>query len=89
MNIMEKITFFDQESGENLEVFVVEQTKLNGENYLLVTEDEDGDSTAYILREESGQENEDLFYEIVEDEALLSALSGIFEEMLEDVDFSF
>ncbi|MBE5902060.1 MAG: DUF1292 domain-containing protein [Lachnospiraceae bacterium] len=86
---MEKITFFDEESGENLEVFVVEQTKLNGENYLLVTEDEDGDSTAYILREESGQENEDLFYEIVEDEALLSALSGIFAEMLEDVDFSF
>jgi hypothetical protein len=89
MKIMEKITFFDEESGENLEVFVVEQTKLNGENYLLVTEDEDGDSTAYILREESGQENEDLFYEIVEDEALLSALSGIFAEMLEDVDFSF
>lgn len=86
---MEKITFFDEESGENLEVFVVEQTKLNGKNYLLVAEDEDGDSTAYILREESGQNNEDLFYEIVEDEALLSALSGIFAEMLEDVDFSF
>ncbi|SFQ08061.1 Protein of unknown function [Lachnospiraceae bacterium XBB1006] len=86
---MEKITFFDQESGMNLEVFVVEQTKLNGENYLLVTEDEEGDSTAYILREQSGQESEELFYEIVEDDALLDALSGIFAEMLEDVDFSF
>ncbi|MBE5905585.1 MAG: DUF1292 domain-containing protein [Lachnospiraceae bacterium] len=86
---MEKITFFDQESGMNLEVFVVEQTKLNGENYLLVTEDEEGDSTAYILREQSGQESDELFYEIVEDDALLDALSGIFAEMLEDVDFSF
>ena len=86
---MEKITFFDRDSGENLEVFVVEQTKLNGESYLLVTEDEEGDSTAYILREESGQESEDLFYEIVEDEDLLMALSGVFAEMLEDVDFSF
>ena len=86
---MEKITFLDRESGENLEVFVVEQTKLNGESYLLVTEDEEGDSTAYILREQSGQEDADLFYEIVEDDDLLMALSGIFAEMLEDVDFSF
>ena len=89
MNIMEKIAFFDQETQEKLDVYVVEQTKLNGVNYLLVTEDEEGDSTAYILKEEPGEEGEDLFYEIVEDDALLEALSGIFAEMLEDVDFSF
>lgn len=89
MNIMEKLTFLDREAQEPLEVFVVEQTKLNGENYLLVTEDEEGDSTAYILKEQPGEESGDLFYEIVEDDALLEALSGIFAEMLEDVDFSF
>lgn len=86
---MEKITFLDQESGEQLEVFVLEQTKLNGDNYLLVTEDEEGDSLAYILKEQAGQEGDDLFYEIVEDDDLLDALSGIFAQMLEDVDFSF
>ncbi|MCR4956538.1 MAG: DUF1292 domain-containing protein [Lachnospiraceae bacterium] len=86
---MEKLTFFDREAGEQLEVFVLEQTKLNGDNYLLVAEDEEGDSMAYILKEQAGQNDEDAFYEIVEDDALLDALTGIFSQMLEDVDFSF
>lgn len=84
---MEKLAFYNQENEEQMEVFVLEQTKLNGENYLLVTEDEEGDSVAYILRESNDCEGE-LFYEIVEDDDLLDALSGIFSEMLEDVDFS-
>lgn len=84
---MEKLAFYNQENEEQMEVFVLEQTKLNGENYLLVTEDEEGDSVAYILHE-SNDIDGDLFYEIVEDDDLLDALSGIFEEMLEDVDFS-
>lgn len=85
---MEKLTFFNQEASEQMEVYVLEQTKLNGVNYLLVTENEDGDSVAYILEEKAGSDSDELFYEIVEDDTLLEALMGIFEQMLEDVDFS-
>ncbi|MEG0806103.1 MAG: DUF1292 domain-containing protein [Lachnospiraceae bacterium] len=82
---MEKISFLDPQTNENVELFVVEETKLNGETYLLVAEEEEGDSDAYIFKEVSsnGEEN---CYEMVEDEAELDAVSDIFSELLEDVD---
>ena len=47
--------------------FVVEETKIAGENYLLVTDSEEDEADAYIFREVSENEN-DSFYEMVEDE---------------------
>ena len=85
---MEKIKFFDTESNEELEFFVLEETKLSGEHYLLVTEQEEGDTDAYILKELHGEDDEESVYEFVEDESVLDALSDIFAEMLSDVDFS-
>ena len=85
---MEKIKFFDVESNEELEFFVLEETKLSGEHYLLVTEQEEGDTDAYILKELHGEDEEESVYEFVEDESVLDALSDIFAEMLSDVDFS-
>ncbi len=85
---MEKIKFFDTESNEELEFFVLEETKLSGEHYLLVTEQEEGDTDAYILKELHGEDEEESVYEFVEDESVLDALSDIFAEMLSDVDFS-
>lgn len=82
---MEKIKFYDQASNEEVELFVIEQTKFQGDTYLIATEEEDGDSDAYIMKEVSDKENE-LFYEMVEDDEILNALSKIFEELLEDVD---
>ena len=42
---MEKITFYPEEAnGEAVSFFVLEQTRIGGVNYILVTEEEEGDS---------------------------------------------
>ena len=59
---MEKVKFNSPVSQEIKEFFCLEQTKINNQNYLLVTEEEDGDSDAYILKEISS-EGEDTVYD--------------------------
>ncbi|MCU6763390.1 Protein of uncharacterised function (DUF1292) [uncultured Roseburia sp.] len=81
---MEKIMLNAPDSGEAIELFVLEQTCINGRNYLLATEEEEADSDAYILKEIQ-TEGEDTVYEFVEDDVELDAISRVFEEMLEDV----
>lgn len=83
---MEKIEFQAPQDGESIEFYVLEQTKINGINYLLVAEEEDGDCDAYILKELSQGEEEDSTYEMVESEEELEYMSRIFGEILEDVD---
>lgn len=84
---MEKITF-ELDNNEKAEFFVLEQTKLFGNNYILVTEEEEGDAEALILKEiasESGKNaKQDTTYEIVTNDDELGALSSLFESLLED-----
>lgn len=84
---METVKFHDEELNEDLEFYVLEQTQINGDTFLLVTEEEEGDSDAFILKQVNGQDDE-LVYEMVEDENVLEGLAKIFAELLEDVDFS-
>lgn len=79
---MEKITF-ELDDNEKAEFFVLEQAKLFGNNYILVTEEEEGDGEALILKE-VGTSKQDTTYEIVTDDDELSALSSLFESLLED-----
>ena len=81
---MEKITFKDPENGEDLELYILEQTCINGITYLLATEEEE-DSVAYILKEVHTQEDETI-YVMVEEDVELEAISKVFAEMLDDVD---
>ncbi len=84
---MEKITF--QAVGEEpVDFYVLEQTTVAGVNYILVTEDEDGDCEALILKDLSATEDAEADYVIVEDEKELNAVAEIFENLLEDVSFS-
>ncbi len=83
---MEKIIFMSDEFGEEVEFFVLEQTKVNGVSYILVTDSEEDDAECLILKDMAGAEDKDSIYEIVEDEVELTALLKIFEELLEDVD---
>ena len=48
---MEKLEFID-ENGEKTQFYVIEETRINGINYLLVSEsdNEDEEAEAYILR---------------------------------------
>ena len=83
---MEKIRFEFGETGESVDFFVLEQTKVNGKSYILVTDSMEDDAECLILRDTRKAEEADSVYEIVEDEIELSAVSKVFEELLEDVD---
>ncbi len=83
---MEKIVFTDAQSGESAEFFVVEETRFHGFNYLLVTDSEDDEAEAFILKDISGENEEEANYVFVEDENEMGAVAAIFDEMLEDID---
>ena len=82
---MEKVTFFGDE-GEEISLFVLEETTVSEKHYLLLTEDEEGDSDAYIFREEEGDEEESV-YVPVEDDVELEAILKVFGELLDDAEF--
>lgn len=83
---MEKLTFTVPQTGEEVTFFIVEETKINGYNYLLVTEEDASDEAeAYILKDMSSAEDKDAMYEFVEDDDELDSVSAIFAEILEDI----
>lgn len=83
---MEKLRF-ELEDGTVVEFFVEEQTKVNGVNYLLVTESQEEEADAYILKDISEEKDQVANYVMVEDDVELAALSKVFQEMLEDTEF--
>ena len=82
----EKLVFTYEDSGEQVEFYILEQTKLNGNTYLLVADSEEDDAECLILKDTSAPEDEDSLYEITEDEVELEAVLKVFEELLEDVE---
>ena len=82
--MMEKITF-RPEGDEEVLFYVLEQTRIGGHNYILVTDVEDGDGEAYIMKDMSADGDEESVYDMVEDDAELEAVAEVFEKMLEDV----
>ena len=81
---LEKITFCPDGEAP-VDFYVLEQTKIAGVNYILVTDFEDGDGEALILKDLSKAEDTESVYEIVSDENELNAVAGVFEDLLEDV----
>lgn len=82
---MEKIVF-SPEGEEQVAFYVLEQTRLGGINYILVTDKEEGDGDAFILKDLSEEASEEALYEIVEDDDELQAVATVFENLLEDID---
>lgn len=81
---MEKVLFTDPDTQEQVEFRVEEETQLNGVKYLLVSEDtEDGTLDAYILKEIK-DENDEVTYQVVEDEVEFLALARIFTELSDE-----
>ena len=83
---MEKILFQAMDE-EPVEFYVLEQTTVAGVNYILVTDTEDGDGEALILKDISGAEDEEAIYDIVSEDKELNAIAEIFENLLDDVEF--
>ncbi|GAA4298118.1 hypothetical protein GCM10023142_38100 [Anaerocolumna aminovalerica] len=84
---MDNKVVFTTDNNETVEFHVLEQTKLNGKTYLLVTDADDNDEVgnAYILKDLSADTDESAVYDVVEDEKELEAIAKIFEELLDDV----
>lgn len=86
MSKLEKITF-NADGEDSVDFYVLEQTRIGGYNYILVTDFEEGDGEALILKDLSQDGDEESIFTIVSDEQELEAVSGVFADMLEDVEF--
>ena len=81
----EKIIFTTFED-EKIEFEVIEQTKINGINYLLVCDaDDEEEADACILKETNTDDNEVIYDEVVDD-IELKAVAKVFAELLDDCD---
>lgn len=83
---MEKILFQAMDE-EPVEFYVLEQTTVAGVNYILVTDTEEGDGDALILKDISEQDEQEAVYDIVSEDKELNAIAEIFENLLDDVEF--
>ena len=79
----EKVSFIPEGETETIDFYIVEQERLAGRNYLLVTDSEEGDGEALILCEEI-QDGQTVF-RIVEDDAEISAVAILFRDGLEEM----
>jgi hypothetical protein len=81
--ILEKI-IFSPDGGEAVEFYCLEQTVIGAKTYLLVTDEEDGDGEALILRDDSDIKDEEAVYVIVDDDLELDAVAGVFRKLLSE-----
>ncbi len=82
---------FTTEDGEIVDMYVLEETTLQGIHYILVTEELDDnhdEAIVMIMKEEKQQEeNEVSVYDVVENEEELQVVAKLFAELMDDVDF--
>ncbi len=79
--------------GDSISFYVIEETKLNGTQYLLVSEQNPEETEGADVEEVGStvlkcvsEEGEEAIYEFVEDDAEWDAVLTVFSELLEDVD---
>lgn len=84
--MMDKIKFLT-ETGETVEFYVEEQTRVGGVDYLLVTDSKEDEAQAFILKDLSEDTDPEADYVMVEDEEELEAVFRLFSQMMDDVDF--
>lgn len=82
---MDKIMFIT-DMGEEVEFYVEEQTRVNGVDYILVSDSMEEEANAYILKDLSADTDLEADYVMVEDEVELEAISKVFSQMMDDVD---
>lgn len=74
------------ENDENIELNVIEETKLNGINYILVTSTDEESDECYIMKDISSPHNDEADYIFVEDDNELEAVFDIFEKIMAEDD---
>ena len=88
MNSEEKKITLVTDDGGAVDFYVLEETRINGMSYLLVTDaaDDDEEGECYILKDLWESDDADALYEFVEDDNEIDYLFKIFSELLEDAD---
>ena len=77
---------FTTDDGNEIDLYAIADTKLNGRNYILVTDNEsEMEANAYILKE-LASDSKEVAYALVDDKTELDAIGEIFNELLDDVD---
>ncbi len=86
--IQDQMITLETDTGETVDFYVLEETRINGMNYLMVTDsaDEEEDGECYILKDVSGSEDSEAVYEFVENDDELDYLFKIFTELLSDAE---
>lgn len=74
------------ENGEEITFFVEEQTRVNGIDYLLVSDSLGDEAEAYILKDISADGDDLADYVMVEEDVEFEAIANVFRQMMEDVD---
>ena len=82
---MEDKVKFITDDGEEVMFEVIEQARIGGFDYLLVTEDYENSDEAYILKKLT-DDNDEIVYVIPDDDIELDAVSNYFSSLLDDVD---
>ena len=84
----EKVITLRTEDGEEVDLYVIEETKVSGVNYILVTDsaEDEEEGQCYVLKDRSRPEDEEAVYEFVDDDDELDDLFKIFSELISDMD---
>lgn len=82
---MEKITLIPEDKERPVEFYVLEETTLGGRDYFLVTDAEDGDGEALILKDMSEKEDAEALFVVVSEDEELEAVADIFAGLMEDI----
>lgn len=77
---------FTAEDGQEVVFQVIEQTRLGGVDYLLVSTTDGDEEEALILKDISKDTDPEAIYDIVDDDTELAMASEIFRELLDDIE---
>lgn len=80
----DKIAFETEDGVE--EYFILEETKLQGVNYLAVTDDIDSEDGEFLILKEIANDDDDVLYEIVDDDNELQSVITLFDNLIDDFD---
>ena len=73
------------ESGQDVTLYILEETRLHGCSYILaVDSEEEKDGACYLLKDVSGAEDAEAVYEFVENEEEAGYMLEVFQTILED-----
>ena len=81
----EQLTFTGDD-GEELKLFVEEETRINGTSYILVSDSDEDETDVFIMKDISGDDTDEAEYVMVEDEVEFEAIADVFRKMIDDAD---